>query len=368
MSVAITMDAAELKKKDEIIDARQLQDILNNVPGIIFVKDLEGHYRIINQTFERIFGLKSEMVLGKTSYDLFPKEMADQFTKSDRKTLQCGKRLQVEEEIVVNNVRYTFLTSKIPMFDEKGKPYAICGIAIDITDRKKIEKELEQYRQGLEKLVDIRTRELKSLTQELFSIQERERRELAKELHDETGQYLTAIKMILARSAQAKDWKLIEQANDLVNQLVGGIRDLTFRLRPSVLDDLGLNHALSEYFDHYKKQTGINVAFNYTGKKTNVIPPDVATAVYRIIQEALNNVAKYAGVDEVQVGLEINDTLRLKVIDKGKGFNPQEIKFLSTHGIKGMQERVSILDGKFTIESGIGKGTTINIELPLNVG
>ena len=211
---------------------------------------------------------------------------------------------------------------------------------------------------------------LQSLSRRLLEVQEAERRHLARELHDEVGQSLTGLRMLLKLDADsltdAARIKL-EQARGIIDELLERIRRLSFDLRPAALDSLGLLPALLALFERYTEQTGVKVAFKHEGLEQR-FPPEVETTAYRIVQEALTNVARHAGVDVVTVRVWANaDTLSLQIEDRGRGFDP-EVALASPRsiGLAGMQERVMLLHGHLTIQSRPGAGTQLTAELPLH--
>jgi len=216
---------------------------------------------------------------------------------------------------------------------------------------------------------------LKSLSQSLVGVQEAERRRLACELHDEIGQVLTSLQLSLDMLAHSIEQQNIPDSNplgeliriqDTVTQLLKQVRDLSLDLRPALLDDLGLLPALLSHFDRYTAQTNIRVNFKHSGLEHR-FEADVESATFRIIQEALTNVARHAHVEEVDVRLWANEQiLGLQVEDTGVGFDPQEIHAKNpTSGLSGMRERASLCGGQLEIESKPGSGTCLMAEFLL---
>jgi signal transduction histidine kinase len=216
---------------------------------------------------------------------------------------------------------------------------------------------------------------LEMLSQRLVEIQEVERRYLARELHDEIGQLLTSLSLtlnILARESgdiqpSSRAEEELGRAQEVVSQLLKQVRELSLDLRPALLDDLGLLPALLSHFERYNAQTGIRVDFRHSGLEERC-SGQVETTAFRIIQEALTNVARHAKVDEVAVRLWANeDTLGVQVEDEGIGFDPQAaLQRGGTVGLSGMRERVALCGGHMEISSEPGSGTSLTAELPLN--
>jgi signal transduction histidine kinase len=210
--------------------------------------------------------------------------------------------------------------------------------------------------------------QLQALSQRLLDAQETERRAMARELHDHIGQLLTGLKLTLEMSApliveEARE--NLQQARLLVHDLMTRVRHLSLDLRPTMLDDLGVLPALLWHFERYTAQTSVQVDFKHTGLDGQRFAPAVETAAFRIVQEALTNAARHAGVQCVTVrSWSDPETLRVMIEDRGTGFDPQRIPATS-HGLAGMRERVSALGGQLTIDSAPGAGTCILAELPL---
>jgi signal transduction histidine kinase len=205
----------------------------------------------------------------------------------------------------------------------------------------------------------------------LLDVQETERRHLARELHDEIGQLLTGLRLLLRPNGDSGDGAQdrFKQARAIVDHLVAKVRGLSFDLRPADLDQLGLLPALLALFERYTAQTGVLVNFKQQGVERRFASA-VETAAYRVGQEALTNAARHAGVAGVTVRIWIDtDRLNIKIEDHGCGFDPEvALKALRSGGLIGMQERVALLSGRLIIESTTGNGTTIFAELPLNGG
>ena len=211
----------------------------------------------------------------------------------------------------------------------------------------------EQVRAGRERM--------QNLSRRLVDAQEAERRALAGELHDQVGQVLTGMQYSLESSKRLSGEQLqasLDEMQGMVKSLMAQIREMALILRPSMLDDIGLLPTLLWHFDRYTKQTKIQVEFTHFGLDKR-FAPEVETAIYRIVQEALTNVARYAGVNQVDVRV-INDDeiLRVQVWDRGAGFDPVAVGKQS-FGVNGMRERAYSLGGRFEIHSTPGEGTQV---------
>jgi signal transduction histidine kinase/DNA-binding response OmpR family regulator len=210
---------------------------------------------------------------------------------------------------------------------------------------------------------------LQAISRQLVAVQEAERAQIARDLHDEIGQMLTGLKLLLAISGRSTldevRLRLVE-AQELVNDLTIRVRELSLDLRPAMLDDLGLLPTLLWYIKRYTAQTEVNVALKHTGLEQRVAP-EIEIAIYRIVQEGLTNVARHAGVRDVAVWLwRTEDSIGARIEDRGRGFVPEPIIGAhTTSGLAGMAERARLLGGQLTIETSHHQGTRLTVDLPL---
>ena len=209
---------------------------------------------------------------------------------------------------------------------------------------------------------------MQALSRRLVEVQEEERRSLALELHDEIGQTLTGLNLILRtvpRQPGERMNQAINRAEKLVHELATNVHDLSLDLRPSILDDQGLLHALASHFLRYTEQTHVQVVFKHDGLESG-FAQEVETAAYRIVQEALTNVARHAKVSEVHVRVWSKPyRLHVQVEDDGAGFDGSADTNGISGGLAGMKERALLLGGALTIDTTPGRGTCLLAELPL---
>ena len=210
---------------------------------------------------------------------------------------------------------------------------------------------------------------LQGLSGRLMEVQEAERRHLARELHDEIGQLLTGLRLTLdvPEPPSPALAERLGQAQALVQELLERIRALSLDLRPSILDDLGLLPALLDNIERYMSQTKIRVLLEHSGLDRR-FDPETETGVYRIVQEALTNVARHGHVDEVTVRLwATDDVLGVQVEDHGAGFDPDAVLGAGrSGGLAGLRERAALLNGHLTVETHPGRGVRLTAEVPLN--
>jgi signal transduction histidine kinase len=215
---------------------------------------------------------------------------------------------------------------------------------------------------------------LKILTERLVEVQEEEKRHLARELHDEIGQMLTSLSLnleIASRLVQVGEAKSsiqfeLERVRWQVKRLLDEVRDLSLNLLPAMLDDLGLLPTLLDHCQRFTSQTGILVNLSHRGLAERV-PPQVEIAAYRIVQEALTNVARHAAVNQVDVRLwATSQELGIQIEDQGVGFNLHQVESgHKSHGIAGMRERAANCNGNLEVETSPGMGTCLTAEFPL---
>ncbi len=237
-----------------------------------------------------------------------------------------------------------------------GRPWFIHGVAFDISELKTAEEALKKSAE-----------QLKTLSRRLMEVQELERRNIALELHDEIGQVLTGLKLTLEVSTKLPASEVggsLTQASGLVNELMARVRKLSLDLRPAMLDDLGLLPTLLWQIEHYTAQTHIKVNFKHSGLEKQRFAPEVETAAYRVVQEALTNVARHANVHEATVRVWTDhDKLSIEVVDEGLGFDLDTVVACETSGLTGMRERATLAGGQLKLESTVGDGTRLLAEL-----
>lgn len=271
-----------------------------------------------------------------------------------------------------------------------GRLLGYTKVARDLTGRQRDEEALELAHAQLESRVAERTRELaaanEALRRELgerresdgarvrllrlvVSAQEDERRRIARELHDQLGQEVTALGLKLAALKLAPELRpstreQIAHLQEIVRQLDSDVDFLVWDLRPTGLDDLGLAEALADYVASWSKYFGIPAQLR--SRLAERLQPEVETVLYRIAQESLTNVAKHARAGRVDLALERDcEHVSLSVTDDGMGFDPQSIPGAKALGLVGMRERAGLVGGSATIVSCRGAGTSVRVTVPL---
>jgi signal transduction histidine kinase len=230
-----------------------------------------------------------------------------------------------------------------------------------VTDERRLAVTLRASEQCLERTNSV----LRDVARSLVTLQEDERRTIARELHDEIGQLLTGLSLMIGAGQAPDSESKRQEMLKVVDELLERVQDLSLNLRPPMLDDLGLVPTLRWQIGRFEERTGIRVDFSASNVDRR-FPPEIELTAFRVIQEALTNVARHSGVTEVKLELWADpQTLGARIEDRGKGFNSEEASINHSAGLMGMRERCRQLGGRLSIESTPGGGTRIAMELPL---
>lgn len=244
--------------------------------------------------------------------------------------------------------------------DPDGRPTNFVSVVKDITETKRAEQLLKDN-----------AARLATLSHQLLTVQEEERRRLARELHDQIGQQLAGLKLNLealrARHAElAGDPRLVDSL-ELIDRTIAQVGDTSLDLRPSMLDDLGLEAALRAHARRQQARSGCAIAVH--GTLAPRLPDHVETAAFRVVQEAVRNAVTHGRAQRVDIGLEASDGwLAITIRDDGIGFDetaPARDTRGSGMGLSSMRERVDLVDGELEVRSAPGSGTTVRVRLPL---
>lgn len=347
-----------------------LRAVSDNTPDAIFVKDRDGRMIFANPAMLRILGKESAAVIGRTSDEIYADvDDARIVDESDCNIMANGQAEVVEETVsFVDGVR-TFHSTKAPWVDDQGNVIGLVGISTDITDRKRTETALREHETQLEQLVAERTAEVSELVGHLESTREEEKRAIARELHDGLGSAFTALNMhldILFQQMPAEP-SLTERAlqiKALLKSVIDATRRIQIGLRPDKLDIFGIKVAIAEQVAEFEKYTGIACHADLPDEDL-AYTPQQDIALFRIAQEALNNIAKHAKATQADVILDDgDDMIALTIRDNGVGIAPGRSGKISTHGLRGMRERAGYLGGQVRIASAKHKGTTVTVTLP----
>jgi PAS domain S-box-containing protein len=319
----------------------RLTSFMHYVPCAVFIKNLQGRYVFVNETCERVFRRKLEEWVGRTDEDLWSKSLANKFKLIDQQIIRDKKAIETTESVSHEDGSQTWLTTRFPILDEQGEPTMIGAAAINITESKRLERELQ-------------------------TVSEREQRRIGQDLHDGLGQYLTGIAcMVKVLGAKLAEKKLPE-ANDaqritaMVNETIQQARDLARGLCPVELETNGLQAALQELAARVTKLFSVTCDFKVS---TVVQMYDNAAAVhlYRIAQEAINNAIKHGQATRIDLGLtNVNNQIILTVKDNGIGVAANGAgKHQHGMGLRVMNYRAGMIGATVQVEALPEGGTLV---------
>ncbi|MGV3765696.1 MAG: PAS domain S-box protein [Chitinophagaceae bacterium] len=352
-------EEAVVKTRDEMVKERHLSDsIINSLPGVFYLYDTAGKFLRWNRNFELVTGYSSEEMKRIHPLDLFDEDQKALLAEKIAGTFEKGEE-SVQAEFMLKS------GAKIPYyFTGKTVEYegqtCLMGVGIDFSEKVKAQEQVRET-----------TARLRQLTAHLQGIREEERKRIGREIHDELGQQLTAIKMDIAwidkktppENADIK--RKIRNMIELLDTSNRSIRRILSELRPGILDNRDLLEAMEWLGIQFTANTGIPVQVHC--KETHLeLPENISTSLFRVYQEALTNIMRYAAATEVNTSFQRDgNTIVLTISDNGKGFDPDAVQPNQSFGIMGMKERILSLNGSFNLKSAPGEGTHIHIQVPL---
>ena len=352
---------------------RRLAAMVETTTDAILILDHEQKITLANQAAERLFGYPQERLIHQPIKMLIPPRFHQahhHHVEGYGKTGVSVRRMGGEANVVgmrADGSEFP-IDASISHLQEDGKPFYTV-ILRDITERKRAEQELRLSREYLRDLFD-----------NLQTIREQERKRIARELHDDLGQTLGAVRidLTLLRNELPADMPALEKNAALIDTLllsaITSVRRISSDLRPRPLDDLGLVPALQMLAGEFSQRHHIACEVKATSDDVP-LPDEIASPLFRMVQESLNNVVKHAGATQVRIGLNVNEnSLSLTIADNGKGLVVSDTTKADSYGLIGMRERAWAMGGTLEIHSAglisgacqVSTGTTIAIVIPLN--
>jgi PAS domain S-box-containing protein len=356
---ALGSEIGERKLVEAVKEAEdRIRPIIDTIPTMAWSLRSDGVLDFLNQRWRDYTGLSLEEAIKDETGTVHPEDLST--------ALEKWVAAKAASEVYEDEMRLRradgeyrwFLVRVAPLLDQHGNVVKWFGSSIDIEDRKRAEKDLEEAH-----------RQLKILSRRRVKVQEEERRHLARELHDEIGQALTAAKINLQAATEEHEpakSKRIHETAGILERLLSQVRQISLNLRPSMLDDLGLVPALRSLLDEQGRRASVAVRFSAKNMPDN-LDPEIQTTCFRIAQEAITNAVRHASATQINVNLGGEDrTFRLQVRDDGKGFDAESAQTQTIGlGLLGMKERAALVGGRTRITSAPGKGTTVDATLPL---
>jgi PAS domain S-box-containing protein len=371
--VSTHTDITEKKQAEESLRESQriLATLMGNLPGMAYRcrNDRDWTMEFVSEGSFALTGYRPAELMGNAilSYgDLVHPDDRAEVWDSVQEAVRTRERFQITYRIITSEGRVKWVWEKGQgVFSPGGEIQAIEGFISDITERKLAEEQLRRSR-----------RQLRIHAEHLHSVLEGERAEIAREIHDELGQILTALKMDLfwvdkrVDGAQAEVHGKVHEMISHIDSSIKTVERILMDLRPGMLEDLGLTPAIEWQTEEFERRTGIRCeAILDPDTELLIADATISTAVFRICQEALTNIARHSQATRVEIHLKVTRTyVELKVRDNGRGITRGDMKKQGSFGLLGIRERASLLGGRTTISGGRGKGAVVRVRIPLHQG
>jgi PAS domain S-box-containing protein len=349
----VAIDIEDLKQTE-----RQSRTLLDAIPQQIWSGPSDGTLDYCNERWRSYIGLGLEELQSDGWQSMLHPDDRDRVMRAWHKSVTKGTPYEQEERHRGVDGKYRwFLARGLPLRDAGGRIVRWYGTNTDVEDRKQAEQDLRR------------------LTSQLLRLQDEERRRIARDLHDSTGQDLVALATGLSKlqvsipSSSRKLRKLASQCQALANQCIREVRTLSYLLHPPMLDEVGLEDAIRHYAAGFKKRTGIAVELEIS-RSLGRMKPHVELALFRVVQESLTNIQRHSGSRRAKIRIERDPgKVTLEIGDKGGGISQSlrrrkgKIPFELGVGIPSMQDRVTLIGGQLDIESS-RNGTTVRVAIP----
>lgn len=373
--ISVVRDVTKRKAAEKALieSERRFREFIEGTDDLVVRLDPDMRIIYINQVCNQILGLPQDRCANQSLLSFIhpdDRALASSTLKEWASTTAASGTLETRLVAKDKSEHHMLWTVNLRR-NEDGDLTTIMAIARDITSRKLLEQaERDRLRAKMElKSEQAQARQRQELLARSITSLEEERRRIARELHDETGQALTGILLGLGQLKKDAEGALDDQIEELRTQAVKAVkelRELATRLRPTALDDLGLVAALEHLVSEAPAQSTAKIKLVHRGMDRR-FDSAIETVIYRVVQEALNNAGKYAGADSIEVSLEANgDQATVAVADSGRGFDLKDVEGDGL-GIAGMKERASLVSGTLEVNSAPNGGTTVKLTVPLSL-
>ncbi len=358
---------AELTGKNQELDA-----IVSTAPDVIFSSKGDGCYEYVSERFHDYTGSSGEEGRSIRWLDYVHPDDLDRVRTGWGESVRMGGNFESEYRLRSKDGVYRWFRSRaIPIRDPEGTIARWYGTCSDIHDSKVLEQSIRDSAAELEKMVDSRTDELRRLSVRLMTLQDQERRRIARDLHDGLGQELAVAKMVLDKmifqKAAPPNQEAWSQASTIIDRAIQQVRTMSHLLHPPLLDEVGLLSALAWYVEGLTKRSGIETSLDVQPSDFPRLASEVETAVFRIVQEALTNVFRHSEARRVWITLSQNDgMISVSVRDDGKGIGKKVAELRPDSvgvGIGGMKQRARELGGELRLEN-LHPGTLVQLAIP----
>lgn len=351
----------ELKESES-----RFRSLIKDLQVGVFIVDNEGTITLCNDALAKMLSVPEEGLIGKQVYQILQHDMLDErelHIPLEQRPLTRARR---EKEAVKDQVvgvlhpatgdRMWILVNADPVLDVKGEiKHVVCSV-MNITERRKLERQL----------LNDQINHQKQLTQATLDGQEAERREIGKELHDNIGQQLTTIKLFLdmvKSTANDDSLEMVSMALKGVADVINEIRLMSRSLLPHTLKDLGLVESILELVDSVSRSQLLKIEFCFAEFDEELVPENQQLTLFRIIQEQLNNISKHAGAHFVHVSLNTSEgQVSLEIYDDGKGFDFKTVR--RGLGFTNIRNRAELFGGSMTLHASPGEGCTLQVTMP----
>ncbi len=368
--VSTYTDITEKKRAEESLreNQRVLETLMGNLPGMAYKcrNDLSWTMDFVSEGSHALTGYRPAELMNNSriSYgELIHPDDRQYVWKTVQDSLKVRSRFQITYRIITSEGRLKWVWERgLGIFSHTGELVALEGFINDITERKIAEEQLRRSK-----------KQLRIHAEHLHTVLEGERAEIAREIHDELGQILTALKMDLfwvGKRVPEDRPEINEKLASMIDHIDSTIKTverILMQLRPGLLDDLGLTSAIEWQAEEFQRRTGIVCdAILDPDPEKLISDTKVTTAVFRICQEALTNIARHSQATKVEITLKLGESaVELLVCDNGKGITRGDIKKAGSFGVIGIKERIKLLGGRMAIAGRKGKGTAIRVRIPL---